>query len=199
MAKYSINLLQAGLLPKKPLWTLNRVIGLWAFSLSVMVLTSVLLTMQQSQLMRQQKQLLTAETTNKNKLAALEQRIAQNRKDTRLVEQLKTLKFMLDNKQSLQLQLTDPKQTYSAGFSAAMSELAQLHDKNISLERVNIGYGNMTFAGVARSPDAVPIWLSKFESSTFLSGKSFVNFTLSENEQHITEFVVSSVASKEAN
>ena len=93
-------------------------------------------------------------------------------------------------------QLTDPTKTYSAGFSSAMAELAALHDKNISLQHVNIGHGNMTFSGIARTPDAVPNWLSGFESSTFLSGKRFINFSLIENEQKLTEFVVSSALSK---
>jgi hypothetical protein len=42
----------------------------------------------------------------------------------------------------------------------------------------------------------VPNWLSGFESSTFLSGKRFINFSLTENEQKLTEFVVSSAPSK---
>jgi hypothetical protein len=38
----------------------------------------------------------------------------------------------------------------------------------------------------------VPAWLAKFERSKFLSGKSFINFSLNENAQKLTEFVVSS-------
>ena len=103
---------------------------------------------------------------------------------------------MIANKQHLHQQLTDPAQTYSAGFSSAMAELAELHNNNISLQSVNIGNGNMTFTGIARTPDAVPNWLSGFESSTFLSGKRFINFSLTENEQQLTEFVVSSAQGK---
>ena len=102
--------------------------------------------------------------------------------------------MLIANKQSLHLQLTDPTQTYSAGFSSAMTELASLHNPNISLQRVILGNGNMTFSGIARTPDAVPSWLSGFESSTFLSGESFVNFSLTENKDQITEFFVSSAA-----
>jgi len=106
------------------------------------------------------------------------------------------VKLVIANKQHLHQQLTDPTQTYSAGFSSAMVELAELHNKNISLQRVNIGNGNMTFSGIARTPDAVPNWLSGFESSTFLSGKRFVNFSLTENKEQLTEFVVSSAQAK---
>ena len=37
MAKYSINLLQADLLPARALWTLNRVVTLWIVALVVML------------------------------------------------------------------------------------------------------------------------------------------------------------------
>jgi len=37
MAKYSINLLQADLLPVKALWTLNRVVSLWGVALVTML------------------------------------------------------------------------------------------------------------------------------------------------------------------
>ena len=73
-----------------------------------------------------------------------------------------------------------------------MTELSSMHHKDISLEHVNITSLDLTFAGVARSPESVPAWLAKFEHSHFLSGKSFINFTLNENEQKLTEFVVSS-------
>ena len=51
----------------------------------------------------------------------------------------------------------------------------------------------MTFTGLARTPQAVPKWLAGFKQSKLLSGKAFVHFKLSKNEQNITEFVVSSM------
>jgi len=196
MAKYSINLLQADLLPAKALWTLNRVIAVWLAALVVMLALIFIAQMQLSRLnavFQAESALNSSQTVQ---LQNLEATISANRKDADLLAKLNTVKLVIANKQHLHQQLTDPTQTYSAGFSSAMVELAELHNKNISLQRVNIGNGNMTFSGIARTPDAVPNWLSGFESSTFLSGKRFVNFSLTENEEQLTEFVVSSAQAK---
>ncbi|WP_077283903.1 PilN domain-containing protein [Cognaticolwellia aestuarii] len=196
MAKYSINLLQADLLPAKALWTLNRVIAVWLAALVVMLALIFIAQMQLSRL----NAVFQAESALNNSLniqqQSLESTISANRKDADLLAKINMVKLVIANKQHLHQQLTDPTQTYSAGFSSAMVELAELHNKNISLQRVNIGNGNMTFSGIARTPDAVPNWLSGFESSTFLSGKRFVNFSLTENEEQLTEFVVSSAQAK---
>ncbi|MGB1201118.1 MAG: PilN domain-containing protein [Cognaticolwellia aestuarii] len=196
MAKYSINLLQADLLPAKALWTLNRVIAVWLAALVVMLALIFIAQMQLSRLNAVFQAESALNSSQAVHLQNLEATISANRKDADLLAKLNTVKLVIANKQHLHQQLTDPTQTYSAGFSSAMAELAELHNKNISLQRVNIGNGNMTFSGIARTPDAVPNWLSGFESSTFLSGKRFVNFSLTENEEQLTEFVVSSAQAK---
>jgi len=196
MAKHSINLLQADLLPAKALWSLNRVAALWIATLVVMLGIIFIVQLQANNVKAEFKAINSLNTIQKSQLKDLEKAISNNRQDTELLTQLNTIKLVIANKEHLHQQLTDPTKTYSAGFSSAMAELAALHDKNISLQRVNIGNGNMTFSGIARTPDAVPNWLSGFESSTFLSGKRFINFTLTENEQKLTEFVVSSAPSE---
>lgn len=196
MAKYSINLLQADLLPAKALWTLNRVVTLWIITLVIMLGLIFITQWQVNNLAAEFKVINAQNISQTSQLKNLELAISENRQDTALLAQLSTIKLVIANKEHLHIQLTDPTKTYSAGFSSAMAELAALHNKNISLQRVNIGNGNMTFSGIARTPDAVPNWLSGFESSTFLSGKRFINFSLIENEQKLTEFVVSSAQSK---
>ncbi|MGB1263092.1 MAG: PilN domain-containing protein [Cognaticolwellia sp.] len=196
MAKHSINLLQADLLPAQAFWTLTRVVGVWFVALVIML---VLIAITQMRLSNVSAELQNQQLQNRQQelqLQNLEMAISNNRNNSALLAQLNTIKLVIANKKHLHQQLTDPKQTYSAGFSSAMTELAQLHDKNIRLQGVNISSGTMTFSGVARKPDAVPNWLSGFESSTFLSGQRFVNFALTENEQKLTEFVVSSAPSK---
>ncbi|MBA6389755.1 PilN domain-containing protein [Colwellia sp. BRX10-3] len=196
MAKHSINLLQADLLPAQALWTLNRVVTLWVTALVVMLALIFIVQLQVNNLNAEFATINSLNNAQVSKLAKLESAISNNRQDTKLLTELNTIKLVIANKEYLHEQLTDPTKTYSAGFSSAMAELAELHDKNISLQKVKIGNGNMTFSGIARTPDAVPNWLSGFESSTFLSGKRFINFSLTENEQKLTEFVVSSAPSK---
>jgi Tfp pilus assembly protein PilN len=196
MAKHSINLLQADLQTVKALWTLKRVVALWGTTLVVMLGLIFIVQRQVSNLTAEFATAKSFNSQQKLQLKNLESDISNNHQDTELLAQLNTIKLVIANKQYLHQQLTDPTQTYSAGFSKVMEELAALHNNNISLQKVNIGHGNMTFSGLARSPDAVPNWLSGFESSTFLSGQRFINFSLTENEQKLTEFVVSSAQSK---
>ncbi|MFT5812805.1 MAG: hypothetical protein ACI9VT_000542 [Psychroserpens sp.] len=196
MAKHSINLLQADLLPAQALWTLNRVVALWITALVVILALIFIVQRQVNNLNAEFATINSLNSAQASQLAKLESAISNNRQDTKLLKELNTIKLVIANKKYLHKQLTDPTKTYSVGFSSAMVELAELHDKNISLQRVNFGNGNMTFSGIARTPDAVPNWLSGFESSTFLSGKRFINFSLTENEQKLTEFVVSSAPSK---
>jgi Tfp pilus assembly protein PilN len=196
VAKHSINLFQADLQTVKALWTLKRVVSLWGTTLVVMLGLIFIIQLQVSNLTTEFATVKSFNSQQKLQLKNLELAVSNNRQDTELLAQLNTIKLVIANKQYLHQQLTDPTQTYSAGFSKAMEELAALHNNNISLQKVNIGHGNMTFSGLARSPDAVPNWLSGFESSTFLSGQRFINFSLMENEQKLTEFVVSSAQSK---
>jgi hypothetical protein len=196
VAKHSINLLQADLQTVTALWTLNRVVALWGTTLVVMLGLIFIVQLQVSNLTTKFATIKSVNSQQKLQLKNLKSAISNNRQDTELLSQLNTIKLVIANKQYFHQQLTDPTKTYSAGFSEAMGELAALHDNNISLQKVNIGHGHMTFSGLARTPDAVPIWLSGFESSTFLSGQRFINFSLTENEQKLTEFVVSSAQSK---
>jgi Tfp pilus assembly protein PilN len=194
MAKLSINLLQADLLSKDNLVTLPRVVAAWAVVFMVMLSWSLLNNYQVNQLTVQDQKLSRIKTNQDALLAQLQAQIQANHADAKVIEELAMLKYLLSNKKVLYRELTDPTHTSVAGFASAMTELSSMHHNDISLEHVNITYQHLTFAGLARSPESVPAWLAKFEHSRFLSGKSFINFTLNENEQKLTEFVVSSKA-----
>ncbi|WP_286270025.1 PilN domain-containing protein [Thalassotalea hakodatensis] len=192
MAKYSINLLQPELIAKQPTLTLARVVSLWVFVFIAMLLW---LTWSHYQLNDSKKQVAKS-TLAKEALVTqqmtLESQVASNKADTALVEQLATVKLLFKNKQLLHQQLTDTSSTHAAGFSAAMTELSQYHHRDISLKQVTISGDYIRFSGVANTPESVPLWLAAFEQSTFLSGHVFSHFTLQENDQKLTEFVISS-------
>lgn len=192
MQKLAINLLQAELLPSQPLWTLKRVVLVWFLTLALMF---AWMSVEQYQLTQLSEQLKTANTQkqeNDTQLATLEQKVRQNKADALLQEKLATVKLLLANKKLLHDQLTDVSTTYTAGFSRAMSELSQLHHKDISLQKIKMNPQQMLFSGLAKTPDAVPVWLAAFENSTFLSGQTFKHFSLSENENNVIHFTVSS-------
>ena len=190
--KYSINLLQPELLPEKVLLTLPRVVALWGLVLLVMV-GWVLVTQYQQQLLQKELSVLQQENNQySNQLETFSAQLAARKIDSQLADKLATIKVLMGVKQALHTKLTNPNITYVAGFAKAMDELAQLHHQNIRLQAININQEDMTFAGLALTPEAVPAWLAGFEDSVLLSGKSFSHFKLSENEDNVTEFIVSS-------
>jgi len=190
--KYNINLLQPELLPKTPPLTLARVFMVWAGILIVMIVITLLVHRNFQAVSLQHTQLTHIAAKQNTLLTNLEQQIMAHKPDPQLAAQLVTLKTVFKYKQALQRQLTNKSSAYVAGFSGAMTELAQYHQADIRLERVMINSQQMTYIGVAKTPDAVPLWLAGFEHSTLLSGMSFSHFKLSENKQHLTDFVVSS-------
>jgi Tfp pilus assembly protein PilN len=192
MAKNSINLLQQDLLPKQVLVTLPRVVMLWCLTLVFMLSWTIFNHYQVTELTAKYVALSQIKTNQDNQLAQLENKLKANRADVTVLEELAMLKIVLKNKSVLLNELTDRTHTSVAGFASSMTELSLMHHKDISLQHVNITYQDLTFSGVARTPEAVPAWLAKFETSKFLSGKSFINFSLNENEQKLTEFLVSS-------
>jgi len=195
--KHSINLLQAELLPKKVLLTLTRVFTVWCLVLFVMVGWAVA-THYTQQSLKEKLTVLQQENSKQTKqLETLTAQLTSRKVDRQLTDRLATIKLLMSNKRALYEKLTDPNMTYVAGFATAMNELAQLHHQDIRLETININNDDMTFSGLALTPEAVPAWLAGFDNSLLLSGKSFSHFKLSENEQNITEFMVSSKVTEE--
>lgn len=190
--KYSINLLQAELLPEKVLLTLPRVVIVWCLVLFVMVGWGVVTNANQQSL--KEKLTLLQQENNKytNQLENFSAQLTARKVDSQLADRLSTIKILMGSKQALHAKLTNPNITYVAGFATAMDELAQLHHQDIRLQIININNEEMTFSGLALTPEAVPAWLAGFENSVLLSGKSFSHFKLSENKENITEFMVSS-------
>ena len=191
MEKLSINLLQAELIPKQPLLTLKRVAVLWLGSLLVVSFFWWWSSFQHEQSIEQFKRLTAQQKVLNKEQKNLEKRVSKNKVDARLEEKHEILTLSLKNKKSLHRQLTDNSSVYTAGFSNAMTELAELHHDDISLQNIKLNGAEMMFSGLARTPEAVPSWLAAFEQATFLSGKTFNHFNLGENKDSITTFVVS--------
>jgi membrane-bound inhibitor of C-type lysozyme len=192
--KYSINLLQAELLPKRVLLTLKRVVSSWLLVSSLMLLMAFFSQYQVNIVAEQLKALNKIKVKQNKVLADLENNIQQNKIDVKLTSELKTLKFVMSNKQALYQELTNRDTTYVGGFAKAMTDLSEMHSKNISLQKVFIDSEQLTFSGVASTPGAVPAWLALFESSSILSGKVFSDFSLNNginNGNNVIQFVVS--------
>jgi hypothetical protein len=190
--KYTINLFQAELQPKKALWSLKRVVIAWAATFVLMFFWMLVSEYQLSNLNSEHLALANEDKMLTAKLTDLEVKLSQHKPSEALTDKLALLKLVLTNKKALYSQLTDRSHTNVIGFASAMTELSAMHHPDISLNTVSIDNNDMRFSGVARTPESVPAWLAGFENSDLLSGKSFINFTLTENEQKLTDFIVSS-------
>lgn len=192
--KHSINLLQAELFPEKPLLTLTRIVSVWVGLLFLMLIWTIVTELNYSQSAATYDGLLK-EQQQKQKLAKqLESQLQNRQVSPKLKRDLDTVKLVMQHKDALLHKLTDSNETFAGGFVMAMNDLSAMHHKDIRLQTISIDATNMSFTGLARTPQAVPAWLAGFKQSRLLSGKAFVQFKLAKNEQDITEFVVSSVA-----
>jgi len=185
------------LLPEKVLLTLPRVVTLWSLVLLLMVAWGGVSSYSQTQLTTKLNNIQQENTSRSQHLETLTSKFNNRKINSQLSEQLDTIKLLMINKQALHAKLTNSNETYVAGFAVAMKELSQMHRKDIRLQAIHISNEHMTFSGLALTPEAVPAWLAGFESSLLLSGKSFGHFKLSENEQNITEFMVSSKSTED--
>lgn len=178
--------------------TLPRVVLLWGVAFTLMLAWGVASEFQHQSLQEKLNVLQKEKRKHDKQVANLTEQLTSRKVDSKLTNQLATFKLLIDNKQALHEKLTNPSKTYAVGFATAMNELAELHHQDVRLQSIIINNDNMTFSGLALTPEAVPEWLARFENSVLLSGKLFSHFKLSENEQKITEFTVSSKVEEES-
>lgn len=197
--KLNINLLQPELYPEKPLLTLPRVAGIWLTLLLLMVCFAVVTHIRYSKSAAIYDNFLAQQQTKQNLAHKLEMQLKNRKVSPELKQNLSTLKLVMQHKDALLSKLTNSEETFAGGFVMAMDDLSAMHHQDIRLQRIGINSKAMTFSGLALTPEAVPAWLAGFKKSRLLSGKAFLNFKLTSDEQNITEFSVSSVTKEGSN
>ncbi|OUS30590.1 hypothetical protein A9Q98_04935 [Thalassotalea sp. 42_200_T64] len=192
MTKTRINLLKDELIAVQSWLTLTNVVRVWAVFFSIFALYTAYSNITHTQFNDEHIALKRKNVQLKNKLKQYRQVLDNRSTSSKKINQLSTLKSMLQNKQILHRQLTDHTQLRVTGFAGIMSELAINHHGEISLQNIKIDNDNVSISGLAPKADSVPIWLSGFEGAAFMSGRNFAQFNLSINEKGETQFVVSS-------
>ena len=195
-AKHNVNLLQAELFPEQPLLTLTRMLSVWLGLLLLMVIWAFITQLNYNQSAASYDALLKEQQKKQQLVKQLESQLQNRHVAPALMQNLNAIKLVMQHKDALLNKLTDSNETFAGGFVMAMNDLSAMHHKDIRLQTISINAKHMSFTGLARNPQAVPAWLAGFKNSRLLSGKAFVNFRLTKNEQNITEFVVSSGATE---
>ncbi|WNC68143.1 hypothetical protein RI845_16655 [Thalassotalea nanhaiensis] len=197
MTKARINLLTDELVAVQNWLTLTNAVRVWAGFALICILITAYFNVNETKLNQQYSALKKKNVQLSNQLEQYEDILSSRVVDPRKENRLSTLKFIFQNKQVLHRQLTDQTQVRLSGFADIMSEIAEHHNREVSLTAVKINDDNISMHGLARNADSVPLWLSGFQNSTFMAGKSFAQFNLSVNEDGNTSFIVSSKFAQE--
>ncbi|MEW6997605.1 hypothetical protein AADZ86_07865 [Colwelliaceae bacterium BS250] len=192
MNKLRINLLKDELVTVKTWLNLTNVVRTWAAIFIICTCFSIYLQYNYSALNSQYASLKKKNIQLSNQLEQYEDVLSTRVTDPKLVNKLATLKFALQNKQVLHRQLTDHTLVQVSGFADVMTELADFHNREISLRKIIISNGQINLYGLSRNADSVPNWLSGLSQSRYMAGRSFTQFNLSVNDDGDTNFIVQS-------
>ena len=199
MSKTRINLLRDELIESKNILNLMNVVRVWVIFLLILLMISAFFSYQSSELETENRSLQTRNGQLSKQLDQYEALIENRRVDSKKVEQLNTLKFVFQNKKLIHRQLTDQTQVRLSGFANVMTELAEYHHPGISLEHVNIFNNSINIVGLAKNAETIPTWLTGFEGSQFMTNKTFNNFSITDDENGETQFMVTSNSRSEEN
>ncbi len=194
MSKLRLNLLQGELIDRQTWLNLKNVIRVWGAFFVLMLIIALYQYSGTASLQGEYDVLNNKQNQLSAKLERLEDIIGNQTVLPSKQEQLKNLRFMLQNKQVIHRQLTDQTQVRVSGFANVMSELAAYHNQDISLQHISIVESDVNLYGKAKTAESVPKWLTGFEGSQFIAGKQFSQFNLEIQEDGTTHFIVSSNA-----
>lgn len=196
--KTRINLLQESLVPKKQYLTLKTVLFSWG---GLLLMLSTIAWWQAEQVKNLQRDYGASQNANAQQTDMMQQMqsmLAEQKPDTQLVAKLAQLKAVLANKQELVAHLALVDNDAGHGFANVMAELSEFHQSGIRVNQVKLTPSSVTLRGEALHAELVPQWLTGFEDASFLVGMRFADFSIHTNDDNITVFNVSTIASPES-
>ena len=74
-----------------------------------------------------------------------------------------------------------------------MDDLANYHNQNLWLTRIDIDTQKIRLSGQTIAPSSIPQWLKKLQQSPFFQGKAFssVKFDEVEDTDNVKQFLIS--------
>lgn len=191
--KFRINLFNETLLPPQVRFSLIHLIQIAAGILGVgiicLVLGSWIISRQENQL----KQLELTKTQLFNKQKNLEQQLAENKADPRLVTQVNLAKSRLKLKQLMLGELDRRSSINSQGFSPLLTDLGRVSNPNLWLDRIQVKDKSLIFEGYSLDAQAVPLWVESLKDTQTLKGFSFAAMTMNRGEKKPLAFLLTSL------
>ncbi|MFD2178862.1 PilN domain-containing protein [Veronia pacifica] len=183
-----INLHRVGMGQKPPWLTFEKMLAIWAVT---MFLLSVVFAYQQWELtdasrslLARAEQLKDLQTTSQDLTSKLSLRAPSEEKQRQLA-QLK--REMADSEQTLDAVASHDKASLE-GFAGLFRDLSAAVRKDISVQEVHVAPDSLDIKGLASSPDAVPAWVTEFQTHRYLSQRAFESMTLDRKSDQLLEF-----------
>lgn len=122
----------------------------------------------------------------------LEQELNARVPDQKLVQRANLEQQQLDLKRLLLGELSKREALTSKGYSQLLTELAQVSDPSVWLERIQVKDQDYIFQGYSQHPEGVPLWLEKLKSTETFKGQAFATMSMNRGEDKPLAFTLTS-------
>ncbi|MGF1685792.1 PilN domain-containing protein [Photobacterium japonica] len=100
------------------------------------------------------------------------------------------LALKLASKQAVLAVISQYDQRLQVGYAAMMQQLAQVKSPDIALQAIQVTGLQLSLSGVARTPDAVPTWVQKFQPYPALNHRRFKQMNLERKPDNTLSFTL---------
>ena len=179
--KIRINLYGDEFRPRRQWGTLPQMALAWGLCLLVLVTAQLTLQHLQSRQRadnQQQELTLNALRSEGERLLAEQ---AKRQPDTALTQQNKALARQVKVNQQLLTSLAAREMLKSNGFAQLLADLARIGSQGIALQHIQFDVARISLAGLARSSQDVPAWVSRFAETEALANKPFAELEISRD------------------
>lgn len=189
--KTRVNLLTDEYRPKLELLSLNLLLFLTVLSLSLIVVLNLLVNYQASIANQALEQTKAEQSQRQQKIAKLSEQLAQQQEDSRLIAKREILQSDVSQKQLLLAQLGGREAQKSRGFAEIMLDLAEQHDSDLWLTKINLDNDLIKFEGQTINASSVPKWVGNLSRSSYFQSAEFASAKLFRDDQEAINFILS--------
>lgn len=192
-----VNLLVCGeTLTKKPLMRFSNVLLSWFFMVLLLgagiVYQQYLILQTEENLAYSAEQLAQVQA----KTVQLDALLALHLPSMSLIKEVERLKETLASKRSALKAVFQHDEALQQGYVSTFYAFTRLSRKDISVSDIFVSLDKLNLKGLSANPEAVPSWLSSFQTQPELSNRRFGSMELTRNEKNQLEFNLMAEAKK---
>lgn len=192
-----VNLYPDFLKPKKNLLTLKNVAISWGVAATLIFMSYGYVTWQSQGVEDEIAIVKSRGDIMKSELTRQQAKLRKHQPDTNKLAAKARLEREVKAKRDSLKAVGKYDDSQRTGYSGVMQSLAKLGSNNISLSEIRIDNTTLDLKGLARSPSAVPNWVSQFKNEISLVGRTFDDVKIGRNEDNIVTFELKTRGDKE--